>query len=808
MKTCLVLLLSCFLAINNSFSQNIERLAPPNNADNWALFGSSVHIENGYLFVGSPARDTDTHKFEYIYIYKRVTNTWQKIQQIRTQSTASVYTNMSARMAVAGDWLVFSELTSSADCFYRLFKREGEEWIEKQQLPGISCGNSRTSRIGMDEKHLMIGGDGRLIVYEFEEEEAVQVQEINTSGGGFGEFISVSGKVMVVAAPSAFTNGNFGVAHVYEKNDAGNWGRVKTLAPSDSDINHNWATGVFVHDDLIAVADFNGSGNTEADSSAIYFYRKIAGQWQEVFIFRPQGGQNLSGLGRSFAMEGKSLYIGAPQWRSAVGRVFHFEVETDDIKLVDVIEVENGGDNLGYDLDVEDGKLVIGAPHENILKGAVYMSRVAPDVLIGVLDCWMPFDYYGATVDGSLDQQVLTRPDGQGGEEEVVVGLFYDMDSWLAHYKFTGIYNCELDQRLMTASSFFALPDSLQMPPNVRCSWATDVELNGQEYHASDFLDDTTALLPRLINAPQGKIIPIQLTFSNLQGDSLCAYDMKIAWSCSGVLRDTIYFEIGDSIRLTAPCFSETWYMPYWEYEFDFIRDLEVTIAPEDTANISFSGGDNTCDFFYDVYLLPLPIDQDMDGFPESEDCDDTNPDINPDATELCNGIDDNCNGLLNEDLEFIVYYADLDGDGYGDLANTLDTCLQVLPEGYSENSLDCDDTDLNISPMGVEIPNNGIDEDCDGQDLIVNGLSDLSANTFKIFPNPAQDRIEIQSTVGMHYELRLRNALGQVLAEYNDLEAQASLLLPDLAEGLYWLEFRALATSQLYSQKLLIQKR
>jgi hypothetical protein len=57
------------------------------------------------------------------------------------------------------------------------------------------------------------------------------------------------------------------------------------------------------------------------------------------------------------------------------------------------------------------------------------------------------------------------------------------------------------------------------------------------------------------------------------------------------------------------------------------------------------------------------------------------------------------------------TYYLDADLDGFGDLNNTTLGC--VLPNGYSPNSLDCNDNDFNINPNATDIPDNGIDEDC-----------------------------------------------------------------------------------------------
>ena len=62
-----------------------------------------------------------------------------------------------------------------------------------------------------------------------------------------------------------------------------------------------------------------------------------------------------------------------------------------------------------------------------------------------------------------------------------------------------------------------------------------------------------------------------------------------------------------------------------------------------------------------------------------------------------------------------ITYYADSDGDGYGDVNITIKDC--ELPTGYSDNALDCDDTNENIHPDAIEIACNGIDENCNGME-------------------------------------------------------------------------------------------
>ena len=63
------------------------------------------------------------------------------------------------------------------------------------------------------------------------------------------------------------------------------------------------------------------------------------------------------------------------------------------------------------------------------------------------------------------------------------------------------------------------------------------------------------------------------------------------------------------------------------------------------------------------------------------------------------------------------TWYADADGDGFGDPAASQEACAQ--PAGYVDNDEDCDDGNASVNPEATEIPNDGIDQDCDGEDLI-----------------------------------------------------------------------------------------
>ncbi len=97
-----------------------------------------------------------------------------------------------------------------------------------------------------------------------------------------------------------------------------------------------------------------------------------------------------------------------------------------------------------------------------------------------------------------------------------------------------------------------------------------------------------------------------------------------------------------------------------------------------------------------------------------SNDCNDQEASIKPNANELCNEIDDNCDGQIdNNPSNGSNWYRDVDGDGFGDLNNSTIACL--APNGYVPSSTDCNDQDRTVKPNATETCNE-VDDNCDGQ--------------------------------------------------------------------------------------------
>ena len=105
--------------------------------------------------------------------------------------------------------------------------------------------------------------------------------------------------------------------------------------------------------------------------------------------------------------------------------------------------------------------------------------------------------------------------------------------------------------------------------------------------------------------------------------------------------------------------------------------------------------------------------DSDLDGYGENEDCDDADPAVNPGASEVCDGVDNNCDGQVDgfDAVDAQTRYTDADGDGFGDDTTATPTCGD---EGVAIGG-DCDDSRVEAAPDQPELCETGADEDCDG---------------------------------------------------------------------------------------------
>jgi|GEM_PF-3853568 len=193
----------------------------------------------------------------------------------------------------------------------------------------------------------------------------------------FGRFVAIDGDTAVVMAPNDSTAANLvGALIVFQRDDQGRWARSSLLSPPDPTPGFNLGRSLAVDGDTIAV------GARRSDGDVVYVYERLEGVWSFAQVLQSPSETAPDGFGSSVAIAGDTLLVGAPRANGLSGAVHVFERRSGLFVRTAVIAGEVGGAEFGAAVAIHGERWAAGAPFDPTTAeslGAVYVFERTAD---------------------------------------------------------------------------------------------------------------------------------------------------------------------------------------------------------------------------------------------------------------------------------------------------------------------------------------------------------------------------------------------------------------------------------------------
>ena len=331
------------------------------------------------------------------------------------------------------------------------------------------------------------------------------------------------------------------------------------------------------------------------------------------------------------------------------------------------------------------------------------------------------------------------------------------------------------------------------------CEIAGCTDMNACNYDANATLEDGTCTYPTesylncdglCLNDGDADGVCDELEVTGCTDATACNYDaMATEDDGSCILpMDEVCNDVDDDCDGEVDEFVTTAY--YFDGDADGFGDAqEVVFACSAPAGYVDNADD--CD---DAIMTFEDLDNDgygsnnltACGISNNTDCDDNNASINAGTAEVCNDIDDDCDGSIDNGLTFVGYYADADLDGYG-AGNASSFCADP-GVGYSTTNDDCDDMNAGINPGATEIEGNDVDENCDGEVLSV---STTSVMTFQLYPNPTRGMLYLEHNANSAVTVTVLDAQGKVVTKESLVQSKWTNDCSNWDAGVYFVRIQ-----------------